>query len=198
MNLNISHYLVFILCTLSIATSYAAEFNDNYIEYGHTRDRDTATDLNKGFVIKASHQLKNTVIVTGSYHITDNDASYERKLYELGFGKNISMNDKSDITLKAATHYFSGEYTPPSLSTEKTTANFLSISVGARGLLTKTTRASVGYTSQISCGTDMNDNFLTLQVVRDLTKNFHLVAEAVELTNNDKTSSLNIKLRHSF
>ncbi|MDG2353794.1 MAG: hypothetical protein P8L86_03155 [Gammaproteobacteria bacterium] len=196
MNLSISHYFVFILCTLSIVTSYAAEFNDNYVEYGHTKD--TATDLNKGFLIRGSHQFKNTVIVTGGYRVTDNDVSYERKLYEFGVGKNIPMNDKSDITLKASTHYFNGEYTPPSLSTEKTTANFNSISVGARGLLTKTTRASVGYTSQISCGSGMDDNFLTLQVVRDLTKNFHLVAEAVELTNNDKISRLNILLRHSF
>lgn len=195
-NLNTTHYFVLIFCALSVVTSHAAEFNDNYIEYAYTRD--TATDSNKGFLIKGSHQLKNTVIVTGGYHVTDNDVSYERTSFELGFGKNIPMNDKSDITLKAATHYFSGEYKPPSLSTEKTTANFYSISVGARGLLTKTTRASVGYTSQISCGTNMNDNFLTLQVVRDLTQNFHLVAEAIELTNNDKTGSLNIKLRHSF
>ncbi|MCS5590674.1 MAG: hypothetical protein NZ824_11980 [Candidatus Thioglobus sp.] len=176
--------------------SFASGFNDNYIEYGHTKD--TATDLNKGFLIRGSHQFKNTVIITGGYRITDNDVSYERKFYEFGVGKNMAMNDKSDITLKASTHYFNGEYTPPSLSTGNTQDNFLSVSVGARGLLTGTTRASVDYTNQISCGSGMDDNFLTLQVVRDLTKNFHLVAEAVELTNNDKTSSLNIKLRHSF
>lgn len=184
------------LCALSVVASHAAEFNDNYVEFGHTRD--TATDSNKGFLIKGSHQFENTVIATGGYHITDNDVSYGREFYEFSVGKNIPMNNKSDITLKVATHYFSGEYTPPSLSAEKTTANFYSISVGARGLLTNMTRASVSYTNQISCGTGMNDNFLTLQVVRDLTQNFHLVAEATELTNNNKTSSLNILLRHSF
>lgn len=188
-------FIFLLLCTLS-AVSIASGFNDNYIEYGHTKD--TATDLNKGFIIRGSHQFKNTVIITGGYHITDNDAGYEREFYELGFGKNISMNDKSDITLNASTHYFNGEYTPPSLSTENSQANFHSVSVGVRGLLTGTTRASVSYTNRISCGSGMDDNFLTLQVVRDLTQNFHLVAEATKLTNNNNTNSVNILLRHSF
>jgi len=192
----INNLFIFLLLGTLSAVSFASGFNDNYIEYGHTKD--TAADLNKGFIVRGSHQFKNTVIITGGYRITDNNASYEREFYELGFGKNILMNDKSDITLQASTHYFNGEYTPPSLSTENSQANFHSVSVGVRGLLTGTTRASASYTNQISCGTSMNDNFLTLKVVRDLTQNFHLVAEAIELTNNNKTNSLNILLRHSF
>jgi len=192
----INNLFIFLLLFALSVVSFASGFNDDYVEFGYTKD--TATDLNKGFLIKGSHQFKNTIIITGGYRITDNDISYERELYELGLGKNIPMNNKSDITLNVSTHYFNGEYTPPSLNTENTQANFHSISLGARGLLTGTTRASVSYTSQISCGTDMDDNFVTLKIVGDLTQNFHLVAEAIKITNNNKTNSFNILLRHSF